>query len=98
MYFSAIKKTQTGKFLFHCLTDTKEQQCLVSRPLDEAKKVKDKFDDIFNTTRYVKCQDDIRKEMNEQKSSKSSIQGILKPENSVSFMIQSLFEFRHEGY
>lgn len=41
----------------------------VVRPLDEGKKVKEKFDDIFNTTRYVKCQDDIRKEITEVRSS-----------------------------
>ena len=32
--------------------------------------MKDKFDDIFNTTRYVKCQDEIRKQIMEVKASK----------------------------
>lgn len=51
-------------------------QCLLNyplfRPLDEAKKVKEKFDDIFNTTRYVKCQDEIYKQIKEVRSSKYS--------------------------
>ena len=38
------------------------------RPLDEAKKVKDKFDDIFNTTRYVKCQSEIHKEIAQERN------------------------------
>lgn len=49
---------------------------VIWRPLDEAKKVKDKFDDIFNTTRYVKCQDEIRKQINEVKSSKVVIKSM----------------------
>lgn len=32
-----------------------------SWPLDEGKKVKDKFDAIFNATRYIKCLDNIKK-------------------------------------
>lgn len=43
-------------------------------PLDEAKKVKDKFDDIFNTTRYVKCQDEIRKQIIEVKAKMKDIE------------------------
>ena len=35
--------------------------------------MKEKFDDIFNTTRYVKCQDDIRKEILDVRSSKLRI-------------------------
>lgn len=53
--------------MFYCFHN---RLFMTSRPLDEAKKVKDKFDDIFNTTRYVKCQDEIRKQVTEVKASK----------------------------
>ena len=36
------------------------------RPLGEGKKLKEKFDDIFASTRYVKALDNIRKFRKEQ--------------------------------
>lgn len=53
----AIKKTQIGVSVIVCVDmfDFKANKIFFFfsyfRPLDEAKKVKDKFDDIFNTTR-----------------------------------------------
>lgn len=53
----AIKKTQIGVSVIVCVDmfDFKANKNFFFfsyfRPLDEAKKVKDKFDDIFNTTR-----------------------------------------------
>lgn len=34
-------------------------------PLDEGKKVKEKFDAIFNTTMYIKCLDQLEKQSRE---------------------------------
>lgn len=43
---------------------------ILHRPLDEGKKVKEKFDAIFNATKYIKCLDTIRKLRAEMKTSK----------------------------
>ena len=53
MFFSVIKRIPIG---IKNWTFKFETVFLIAflRPLDEAKKVKEKFDEIFNTTQYVK--------------------------------------------
>jgi len=45
--------------LNHVILCHQEDSCW---PLDEAKKVKERFDSIFNTTMYIKCLDQLAKE------------------------------------
>jgi DNA repair protein RAD50 len=45
--------------LNHVILCHQEDSCW---PLDEAKKVKEKFDSIFNTTMYIKCLDQLTKQ------------------------------------
>lgn len=46
-------------------------------PLDEGKKVKDRFDAIFNATKYIKCLETIRKLRLEVKTKIKNLQDIL---------------------
>ncbi|KAK8735805.1 hypothetical protein OTU49_005323 [Cherax quadricarinatus] len=46
-------------------------------PLDEGKKVKDRFDAIFNATKYIKCLETIRKLRLEVKAKIKNLQDIL---------------------
>ena len=46
---------------------------LNSRPLSEGKALKQKFDDIFASTRYVKALDEIRKTRKDQVNFKTNL-------------------------
>ncbi|XP_042225507.1 DNA repair protein RAD50-like isoform X2 [Homarus americanus] len=46
-------------------------------PLDEGKKVKDKFDEIFNATKYIKCLETIRKLRADMKGKIKNMKDIL---------------------
>ena len=49
----------------------KQKMCVIFRPLSEGKQLKEKFDAIFASTRYVKALDTIKKTKKEQVGKKS---------------------------
>ena len=49
----------------------KQKMCIIFRPLSEGKQLKEKFDAIFASTRYVKALDTIKKTKKEQVGKKS---------------------------
>ena len=49
----------------------KQKMCFIFRPLSEGKQLKEKFDAIFASTRYVKALDTIKKTKKEQVGKKS---------------------------
>ena len=94
MCFFAIKKTPTGGLFFWSLNDFWNIiyfTFTLNRPLDTAQKVKEKFDDIFNTTRYVKCQDEIRKQIKEVKDSEFILLNEFKKEMLLTCYVFFLF-------
>lgn len=63
MLFFAIKRIQAGMFYLIAICKKKKIYCNFCRPLDEDKKLKEKFDSIFDVGKYDKCIGQVCKEM-----------------------------------